>query len=56
MDKTLEHALRDAGAVLVRQKRHRIYKLPNGRVLTVSNTPSDRRDTLNTLRTLRRLQ
>lgn len=32
--------LRDAGAVLLRQKRHAVWRLPNGRIVVISATPS----------------
>jgi predicted RNA binding protein YcfA (HicA-like mRNA interferase family) len=31
--------LRDSGAVLVRQKRHAVWRLPNGRIVVISATP-----------------
>lgn len=37
----LQTLLAEHGAVLCRQKRHLIYKLPDGRILTVSQTASD---------------
>ena len=37
----LQTLLNTHGAVLARQKRHLIYKLPDGRILTVSQTASD---------------
>lgn len=48
-------ALRAAGAVLIRENTHRIYKLPNGRTLVTSKTTSDRRAEQNMLRDLKRL-
>jgi hypothetical protein len=37
----LEEALDEAGAKLVRHKKHMVYELANGRMVTVSSTPSD---------------
>lgn len=39
----LESALKALGATLLRQKKHRVYELPNGSKYTVASTPSDRR-------------
>jgi hypothetical protein len=47
--------LRDHHAVLIRQARHNIYRLPNGQNFVCAQTPSDRRAALNSLRDLRRL-
>ena len=51
----LDQLLRDSGAVLVREKKHRVYRLPSGRNLVLSKTPSDRRTEANQIRDLRRL-
>lgn len=53
----LERALEQAGAVLIRNKRHRVFKLPNGVKFTAPNThtPSDRRTEANALANLRRV-
>ena len=53
--KALPDALRAAGAVLVRESKHRVYRLPNGRALVISKTASDWRAEQNMLRDLRRL-
>lgn len=37
----LKAMLNQHGAVLCRQRKHLIYKLPDGRILTVSATGSD---------------
>lgn len=50
IDREVREALRDAGAELVRLGRHFIFRLPNGRTVTVSGTPGDHRATQNTLR------
>ena len=51
----LDDALRDAGAVLVRTNKHRIYRLPNGRTYVRSGSSSDHRAEMNGLRDLARL-
>lgn len=45
--------LNEYGAVLVRQNKHLVYRLPNGRVFTRVKTPSDHRTPLNELSDLR---
>ena len=37
----LKDALKQINATLVRSNKHLIYKLPNGKILTVSKTSSD---------------
>lgn len=49
----LERALREAGAVLVRRKRHNVWRLPSGRMFVSAQSPSDRRAEHNALRDLR---
>jgi len=51
---SIQHALRECGAVLVRQRKHLVYRLPNGRPYTMSQTPSDHRAARNQLTVLRR--
>jgi hypothetical protein len=46
--------LAEAGAVLVRQNKHLVYRLPNGNMFTRNKTPSDHRTPLNELSDLRR--
>jgi len=47
--------LKEHGAVLVRQKKHQVWELPDGRHFTIGSTPSDSaRAGLNSLRDLRR--
>lgn len=46
--------LAEVGAVLKRDKKHRVYALPNGRNFVVANTPSDSRGELNSLSDLRK--
>lgn len=53
--KRIAEALDAAGAKLKRDKRHRVYELPNGQNLTVAQTPSDKlRHEDNVLRDLRK--
>ena len=47
--------LRDHGAVLIRQRKHAIYRFPDGRIFSMSSTPSARSAPFDTLRTLRRM-
>ena len=47
--------LKRVGAVLVSRKKHQKWRLPNGRVFTMSQTPSDWRAELNQLSDLRKL-
>jgi hypothetical protein len=48
--------LKQHGATLVRHKKHQVWRLPDGRVLTLSTSPSDRKlAALNAMRDLRRL-
>lgn len=51
---TILDQLKRAGAVLVRQKNHQVWRLPNGRHYVMSQTPSDGRAEKNQLATLRR--
>ena len=37
----VDQLLRDHGARLIRQKKHKVYKLSNGAQLVMSSTPSD---------------
>lgn len=36
---TLERLIEEHGGVLVRKKKHKVYRFPNGSVFTVSSTP-----------------
>jgi len=51
---TMKDLLKQAGAVLVRHRRHRVYRLANGQTLVLSNTPSDHRESRNAIADLRR--
>lgn len=50
----VEDLLRESGAVLLRDRKHLVYRLPNGQKFTRSKTPSDRRAAHNDLSDLRR--
>lgn len=52
----VREALNNAGAVLVRANGHLVFRLPNGKMLTVSRSASDRRAVKNILADIRRLQ
>lgn len=52
--KSIVGLLRQHGAVLVRQAKHKIWKLPNGRNYVESSTPSAQNSDLNHLSDLRR--
>jgi hypothetical protein len=47
--------LRRADARLVRQRKHRIFRFPDGRIFVQANTASDVRAEKNSLSVLRRL-
>ena len=51
---TITDELRRIGAVLVRWKRHQVWRLPNGRSFVVSQTASDHRALRNQMATLKR--
>jgi hypothetical protein len=46
--------LNGCGAVLVRRRKHKVYKFPNGKTFVVANTPSDIHAASNQLTDLRR--
>jgi hypothetical protein len=46
--------LRDAGAELAREKRHKVYRFRDGRIWVCPSTASDCRAWLNNLSNLRR--
>src|SRR6266699_1375539 len=46
--------LNDHGAVLIRQRKHQIWRLPDGRSVTIASTPSDHRAAWKTVALLRR--
>lgn len=54
MDKRIEQALAEAGARLLRHRKHLVYELANGRRVVMSSTPSDRREVQNALRDIRK--
>ena len=51
----INRLLNSSGAVLVRQTKHAVYKLPNGRIFVESCTPSDSKAEYNNLSVLRRI-
>lgn len=51
----VDQLLRDYGAQLIRQKKHRVYRLSNGAQLVMSSTPSDVRVSRKRLTDLKRL-
>jgi hypothetical protein len=46
--------LNDAGAVLVRQRKHKIFRFQDGRIWVIPSTPGDSRAWRNNLAGLRR--
>lgn len=52
-DKQLREMLACAGATLVRNKKHVVYKLPNGQTIPMSQTPSDWRASRKRITTLK---
>jgi len=52
---TILEQLKRAGAVLVRQKNHQVWRMPNGRNYVMSQTPSDWRAEQKQMSVLRRL-
>jgi hypothetical protein len=55
MQPNVDQMLKESGAVLVRNNKHEVYRLPNGKKFTRSNTPSDVRTARNQASDLRRL-
>ena len=51
---TVKDLLKQAGAVLLRDRKHRVYRLANGQTLVMAKTPSDQRGTRNAVASLRR--
>lgn len=47
--------LKRAGAVLVRQRKHQVWRLPDGRNFVMAATPSDGRASANQIQMLRRI-
>jgi ribosomal protein S19E (S16A) len=54
MTRRVVDALKSAGAVLKRRKKHLVYELPTGQNVVVSSTPSDVRAENNALREIRK--
>jgi hypothetical protein len=55
VEKQIGELLHTAGARLIRNSRHPVYRFPNGRNFVTASTPSDNRDARNTLAELRRV-
>ena len=53
--KKLVGMLRANGAVLLRHKKHFVYKLPDGKRFVTSKTPSDHLSELNAIKRLGRM-
>lgn len=51
----VESLLREHGATIARVNKHIVYKFPDGRIFSVSQTPSDWRAGLNRLKELKRM-
>jgi predicted RNA binding protein YcfA (HicA-like mRNA interferase family) len=51
----LKEALREHGAVLAREGRHQIYRLPNGRQVVISKSASDYRGVRNAISLVKRM-
>lgn len=50
----IEKLLQLCGAILIRKRKHRVYKLPNGRNFVIAATTSDCRAQANQMAELRR--
>lgn len=51
----VDELIRENGGVLVRMKRHPVYRFPNGQQFVHSATPGDRRAAMNSMSVLRRI-
>lgn len=51
----VDRILRERGAVLSRQRKHEVWRFPDGKTFVRASTPSDWRADLNNLRDLRRV-
>jgi hypothetical protein len=51
----VDRLLRESGAVLARNKKHEVWKIPGGKTFVKASTPSDRRATANQLSDLRKV-
>jgi hypothetical protein len=51
----INRILDECGAVLVRQNKHKVYRLPNNQTFVLANTASDHRAAANSLSDLRRI-
>lgn len=51
----IQQQLKRCGAKLVRQHKHQVWRLPDGRNFVMANTASDHRAEKNQMRDLRRM-
>jgi hypothetical protein len=51
----IQYLLRLHRAVLIRERKDKIFRFPDGRIFVVATSPSDHRAERNNLATLRRL-
>jgi hypothetical protein len=56
IEKQISNHLQSIGAVLVRSKRHNVWRLPNGRVIVTSQSPSRRHAFNHELRDIKRAE
>lgn len=49
-----ERLAKEHGGVLARQRKHRVWKFPDGRIFVMPSTPSDRKAEANSMSDLRR--
>jgi hypothetical protein len=54
VNRRLSQTLKEVGAELVRNRKHAIYRLPNGRTYVLSSTTSDHRQEMNAIKGLQR--
>jgi hypothetical protein len=47
--------LKECGSVLLRTKRHTVYRLPNGYIFSLASTSSDRRAAKNAMSHLKKM-
>jgi hypothetical protein len=53
--RNINSLLEEAGAVLIRTKKHKVYRLRTGQIFVQSGSPSDHRAEINQLCLLRRI-
>lgn len=47
VDEQVNELLKECGAILVRNHKHEVWKLPNGNIFTRAKTPEDRNEAFN---------